>query len=38
MLSQADKRVDVPMNKFAFFDLAGLVFYTSIVLEYELKD
>ena len=38
MLPQVDEPVEVPMNNIAFLELAGLVFDTSIVLEYELKD
>jgi hypothetical protein len=33
-----DGRVEVPMNKVAFSEFAGLVFDTGIVFENELED
>ena len=35
---KVDERVDVPMNKVAFLEFAGLVFDTTFVFEDELED
>jgi hypothetical protein len=33
-----DRRVEVPMNKVAFLEFAGLVFDTCFILEDKLED